>query len=426
MSGVPFPQLSLPERDRRWGLAQALLAMHDLDALLVYGEPEGAGVPHFAADNYLTNERTGGVVIVPRDEPPLVLAPVHLAIGGHLEAAARGEDTWLRPEQFVTHAADLPAGAARGGTWIAACLRERGWVSGRIGIVGLGSAAFHSDGIIPAGTWRLLREQLPTATFLPVDADFIALTRCRSSEEQELLRWCAQAGERMCEAMIAASAAGVGEQEIYAAGVAACLRSGAHTSGSVLVLGRDGESVEWGPPRWTYRAQVARTVASGDIIMAELFPVYGMLETQQQLAIAVGRVHPDTARAAEVARASYDAGVQAVRPGVRFEEVVAAMQEPLDEVHGWNLTPLVHSLNPLDVFSSCGLPTRHVPEVARYGPVGGVPTIGGDLQLAPGMAFALEPNCVLGRRRVNIGGTVLVTESGAEELNNLPCELQHV
>ncbi|MDL4814117.1 M24 family metallopeptidase [Actinomadura opuntiae] len=424
MSG--FPRLSLRERDRRWDLAQRLIRDRDLAALLVYGEPEGAGVPHFAADNYFTNDRTGGVVLIPRDEPPQLFAPVHLMVGGHYEAVLRGDDHWLEPGQFITHAGDMPAGAARGGAFIAACLHERGLATSEIGVVGLGAAAFHPDGIIPAGTWRELTERLPAATLVPADADFIALTRCLSDEERELVRWCGHAGEEMCAAIIDAMAPGVPETVPYAAGVAASLRAGAHNSGSVFVVAPGGESVEWGPPAWTYRAQPPRVLAEGDVVLAELFPVYGMRETQQQLTVAIGKVHPDTDSAAAAAGASYDAAIAVIRPGITLAEVVRAMYEPIEAAGGWNLTPLIHSLNPLDAFSACGLPSGQVPAIDTYGAVGGVPTVGGDLVLKAGMTFALEPNCVLGRRRVNVGGTVIVNEKGVEEVNTLPRAMRRI
>lgn len=49
---------------------------------------------------------------------------------------------------------------------------------------------------------------------------------------------------------------------------------------------------------------------------------------------------------------------------------------------------------------------------------------GGDLVLKPGMVFEMEPNACKGRHRVNIGGTVVVTEKGVEELNHLSMEMQ--
>lgn len=421
-----LPCLSLRERDRRWALAQQLIEAHDLAALLVYGEPELSWVPHFAADNYFTNDRTGGVVLIPRGDPPLALVPFHLVIGDHLEARRRGDSCWLEPGQFVTHAGSSAAGSGRGGAYIAACLRDHGLAGSRVGVIGLGAALFHPDGLIPSGTMQRLTETLPDAEFVPVDADFYARVRARSDEERQLLRWCARAGEQMCAAMIEATRAGVPETEVYAAGIAASLRAGTNNGGSVLVIGAQGQTVAWGPPIWTYRAQQPRVLNEGDIVMAELMPVYGMLETQQQLSIAIGDTHPDTDRAAAAARASYDAGVAAIRPGVTFGHVASQMQEPVEEAGGWNLTPLIHSLNPLDAVNRCGLSAADVPGLAAYGVVGSVATVGAGLVLEPGMSFALEPNCVLGRRRVNVGGTVIVTGDSCEELNRLPCDLQRV
>jgi len=42
-----------------------------------------------------------------------------------------------------------------------------------------------------------------------------------------------------------------------------------------------------------------------------------------------------------------------------------------------------------------------------------------------GMVFAFEPNACLGEHRVNIGGTVIVTASGCEALNDVPTRVTH-
>jgi Xaa-Pro aminopeptidase len=50
----------------------------------------------------------------------------------------------------------------------------------------------------------------------------------------------------------------------------------------------------------------------------------------------------------------------------------------------------------------------------------------GDLELRTGMSVEIEPNACLGACRVNIGGAVVVTETGAEALNDLPTRVHHV
>ena len=45
--------------------------------------------------------------------------------------------------------------------------------------------------------------------------------------------------------------------------------------------------------------------------------------------------------------------------------------------------------------------------------------------MQPGMVFAFEPNACIGTHRVNIGGTVIVTATGCEELNHIPTTVTH-
>ena len=54
------------------------------------------------------------------------------------------------------------------------------------------------------------------------------------------------------------------------------------------------------------------------------------------------------------------------------------------------------------------------------------PDKGRDIVLQPGMSFAFETNCHLDHRRVNIGGTVVVTEDDPLELNELPNQIHRV
>ena len=46
--------------------------------------------------------------------------------------------------------------------------------------------------------------------------------------------------------------------------------------------------------------------------------------------------------------------------------------------------------------------------------------------LQAGMTVQPEPSACLGRHRTNIGGNLIVTENGCEELNTIPCELRFI
>jgi Xaa-Pro aminopeptidase len=152
-----------------------------------------------------------------------------------------------------------------------------------------------------------------------------------------------------------------------------------------------------------------RKLSDGDVVSAEVFSNLGGRHTQHQITIAIGDPHPDLLRAAEVARATYDAGLAALRPGRAFDSVVDAMREVLDRADGWEFGPSLHALNPMIALS--GFPadaTKHIPGVDVYPPEPDHPTIGADMMLKPGMTFAMEPNYVLGRHLAYVGGTVIV------------------
>ena len=67
-----------------------------------------------------------------------------------------------------------------------------------------------------------------------------------------------------------------------------------------------------------------------------------------------------------------------------------------------------------------------LPEVGEYGNALSIPSMGLDTVLEAGMVFAMEPNCAIGRRVVNLGGTVVVGEDRGIELNDNSTRLMRV
>lgn len=402
-----LPRYSRAERDRRWNMARTLMRQEGLDALLVYGEREGTGPAPFAFDTYFTNDRPGATVLFVGDDDPVSFVPLPMYVSDHFEASLRGDDVWIAPEhmRFPRHP-DAIAGV----------LKERGVAGGRIGLVGQEPyPPYYFLPPLPAALRLGLGKALPGATFEPV-AHRLAGSMLRQSEEElAVVRYAASIGDEMAEAMLAAARPGASESEVYAAGMTAALRRGVSAPGMLLWSGT--ESVAWGEPAWIYRPQRARTLEEGDLVLAEVFVSYGMKETQHQVSIAVGDVHPEIERAAEVARASYDAGLEALRPGHRFGEVVEAMRAPVDEAGGSYLHPVVHGLNPFGMVSGVPLAIGTLPEARAYRLHAEIPPILHDMALAPGMTFAFEPNCAFGRRAANLGGTVVVGHREPIELN---------
>lgn len=408
------PRLSFTERDRRWSVAREFMDEHGVDALLVFSDRAGCGTPLIATDVYFTGERAGSTVIFPREGDLLVHVWGTNPMADHMEAVRRGDETWLRADQFR-----LGLAPAR----VVATLTELGLTRSKLGVFGLEAAGpGYPSGHVPYEMFAGISEALPDAEFTPLWGKFLPTLLTLSDEEILFAEKSAAAGELMCEAALRVTRIGATEADIYAAIAEACFASGAHHWWSILVSGSD--PLSWGPPRHQYRPGPPREIESGDLVMLELFPVYGGYETQQQLTIAVGDVHADTLRASNVARASYDAGLTLVRPGVTLGEVAEAMNEPQLEAGGWNRTPNIHTL-PLQAAGGHTFGPG-VKEMEAYIGVADIPPLRPEFVLGPGMVFAFEPNCVIGRHRVNLGGTVLLADNGCRELNSIPNHLQHV
>lgn len=401
------PHYSAAERDRRLALANALMDQEGVDALIVYGDREGAFPASFAPDTYFTNDRPGSIVILPRGGQPIAVVFLTTVVEDHIQARARRSGGWVKPENIFV---------GKMGANIVEIIEDIGLDSAAFGVIGLEPyPPFYFDGAMPYNTWATILEDLPGASFKAVGNAFFAMTAVKSEEEIAVLKWSAATGEAMCAAMRDATRPGVRENEIYAAAMEACAQHAGLST--VLLMGSGPEFVGWGPPSWLYRPEAPRVIAEGDVVLGEVFASFGMLETQHQPAIAVGDVHADFERAAEAARRSYEAGVATLKAGATFGDVVAAMNAPMRAANAWHVHPLVHSISP---FGLIGVGDRlaDLPEVADYGKVLMIPSMGLDTVLEPGMVFAMEPNCALGRRVVNLGGTAIVGETAGIELNS--------
>ncbi|MEO3876595.1 M24 family metallopeptidase [Nonomuraea sp. B12E4] len=408
MSDEVVPTFSLAERDRRWDLARAFMEGEGLDALLVFGEHEDAGPAPFAYDMWFTNARAGTTVIFPRDGDPISLFPMEMFARDHLESTRRGDIMWIPPQNIRS---------PRDSRAIADTLNQLGLVKATVGVVGLeGYPPWHPEGIVPYRLWNTLLQEFPGIEFTPVAMALSRLIMPLSAEEIAAVRHSASIGDAMARAMVGTAAAGVPESEVYAAGMSAGYARGTVPAAMHFWSGPD--PLASGLPPWGYRPQAPRILRDGDLISAEVFCNFGGRHTQHQVTITIGEPHNDLLRAAHVARAAYDAGLRALRPGRTFGEVVDAMRKPLDAADGWEFGPSLHALNPAIALS--GFPAdagRRIAGAEAYPPEADHPTINGGMELQPGMTFAFEPNYVFGRHLAYIGGTVIVGEDEPIEIN---------
>ncbi|MEU1982225.1 M24 family metallopeptidase [Nocardia sp. NPDC019395] len=408
MKQTAVPEFSMAERDRRWNLARAFMRREGLDALLVFGEHEDAGPAPFAYDTWFTNGRAGTTVLFHRDADPVVLFPMEMFTKDHLESTRRGDIIWIPPQNIR---------ASRDSRAVAAALDELDLARATIGVVGLEAyPPWHPEGIVPYRLWNNILRDFPGVEFEPVGMALSRLIMPLSTEEIAVVRHSASIGDAMVRAMVDTAAAGVPENEVYAAGMAAGYAGG--TIPAAMHFWSGPAPLASGLPPWGYRPQTPRVLRDGDTISAEVFGNFGGRHTQHQATITIGEPHEDLRRAAEVARAAYDACLRALRPGRTFGDAVDAIREPLHDAGGWEFGPCLHALNPMIALSGFAADaSRRMAGAQAYPPEADHPTLSGDLVLEPGMTFALEPNYVFGRNLAYLGGTVIVGADEPIELN---------
>ena len=402
------PTLSLAERDRRWAKVRTLMRERGFDGLLVAGFRSREMYETYISDDY--NE---GCVIFPLEGDPVVITWAYLRVMRARWSQERGATLWVDDYRVATS-----------GTGVAEVFREKKLAESSLGVVGLSSQApTEIYGAIPANFWMELTAALPKARWQDISEEFSHLMLVKSDEELAQVRYAARAAEAACKVIAEVAAPGVGEEVVFAEGTAEMLRHGIGVRYPVIVMNSGPHTLSWGPPRWTTSGEAPRILQRGDLMQAELMPLCGNQEVQVQMTVALDPLDDTNKKCERVALASYAAGIKALKPGIAFADLLAAMEEPLKSAGCWGYTPLVHSVGPHFLAGRTLVNQDQVKLDVRY--AGANAARARQAILQPGMVFAFEPNACIGNHRVNIGGTVIVTATGCEELNHIPTTVTH-
>src|SRR6516162_5009327 len=291
MTYVPMqpPILSLAERDRRWARVRGLMRERGFDGLLVAGFRSREMYETYISDDY--NE---GCVIFPLEGDPVVITWAHLRV-----------------------------------------MRAR-W----------SQAPTEIYGAIPANFWMELTAALPQARWEDISEEFSHLMLVKSDEELAQVRYAARAAEAGCRMLVEVATPGIGEEVVFAEATKEMLRHGIGLRYPTIVMNSGPHTLSWGPPRWTTSGEAPRILRRGDLLQMELMPLCGNQEVQVQATVALDPLDDTNLKCEQVARASYDAGVKALKPGMTFADLLAVMEQPLKSAGCWGYTPLVHSLGP--------------------------------------------------------------------------------
>jgi Xaa-Pro aminopeptidase len=406
--GANPPTLSFAERDRRWRRVRDLMRRENLDGLLVAGFRAREMYESYLADDY--NE---GCVLFPLEGEPIVVTWAHLRVKRAQWSVERGNPLWIDDYRV-----------AATGTAVAGLVEEMGLAQARVGIVGLRSMApTEQYGCIPAGFWQDFSAALPKLQFRDFSEPFSDLMLVKSAEELAQMRYAAAAAEAACRVVAEITEVGVGEEEVFAEATAEMLRHGIGLRYPMIVMNSGPHTLSWGPPRWTTRGEAPRTLQRGDLLQAELMPLCGNQEAQVQMTVALDPIDDLSVKCERVARASYDAGLRALKPGITMADLLAAMEDPLKTAGCWGYTPLVHSVAPHFLAGNTMVNREQVNLGVRL--AGPPRAVNRPRTIEAGMVFAFEPNACLGDHRVNLGGTVIVTPDGCEPLNEIPTRVTH-
>ena len=409
MAGVQPPTLSFTERDRRWQRTRDLMRKHDVDGLVIAGFRTREMYESYVSDDY--NE---GCVIFPLEGDPVVVTWAHLRVLRALWSAEHGNKLWIEDQRVATS-----------GQATAEIVAEKHLADARLGVVGLTSQApTETWGGIPATFWAQFSTALPQASFEDISEEFSYMMLVKSQEELAQVRYAAQAAEAACKTVAEVAGPGVGEEVIMAEATREMLRFGIGLRYPMIVMNSGPATLSWGPPRWTTRGEAPRVLARGDLMQAELMPMCGNQEVQVQMTVACDPLDETNRKCERVARECYDAGVKAMKPGMKFSDLTKIMEEPLKAAGCWSYTPLLHSVGPHFLM---GRSHVNAPNLAAQGVrfQGTMDWRVRDAVLEEGMVFAFEPNACIERHRVNIGGTMVVTATGCEELNHIPTTVTH-
>ncbi len=405
---VQPPVLTLAERDRRWARVRKLMRERGFDGLLVAGFRAREMYETYISDDY--NE---GCVIFPLEGDPVVITWAYLRVMRARWSRERGNKLWVDDYRVATS-----------GAGVAEVLEEKRLAEANLGVVGLRSQApTEIYGAISAVFWAELTTALPKARWQDISEEFSFLMLVKSDEELAQVRYAARAAEAACKVIAEVAAPGVGEEVIFAEGTAEMLRHGIGVRYPVIVMNSGPHTLSWGPPRWTTSGEAPRILQRGDLMQAELMPLCGNQEVQVQMTVALDPLDDTNKKCEQVALASYAAGLKALKPGIAFADLLAAMEEPHKSAGCWGYTPLVHSVGPHFLAGRTMVNQDQVDLGVRYAGANAVRVRKAVLE--PGMVFAFEPNACIGNHRVNIGGTVIVTATGCEELNHIPTTVTH-
>lgn len=253
--------------------------------------------------------------------------------------------------------------------------------------------------------FQYVKSAAPAAEFPDAGETLAGLRLRKEPAEVEAMRRAVKIAQSALEATIPLIKMGMTEKELSAELVMQLLRHGSEPEmpfSPIVSAGPNAANPHASPTE--------RKLQAGDLLVVDWGAAYDGYISDLTRTFAVGEVDDEFQKIHKVVQEANAAGRAAARPGVPCAEVDKAAREVIEKAgYGKYFTHRTgHGI---------GMEGHEEPYMR-----------GDNLQiLEPGMAFTVEPGIYLpGRNGVRIEDNVVVTESGADVLSDMPREMRMV
>lgn len=412
--GEHYPQLSLTERNRRWDKLRKRMLMANIDVIICLGNDMywDMGLANL---RYITGigAKMGSQALFFLDaEPVLYNAVAHMSRPFHFQSSLQDWVSDIRISHGVQE--------------IAAELRDRGFGSARIGIVGF-SSTIQTTPTFLEGEVGQLRCLLPQAQLVDFSYALQELRMVKSEEEIGFMRKAGVIARSVLDAMVQGARPGATEAEMYADMIRAQIAGGAEPNiFNLLASGPVEHPTEelWHLLHGTDQPAVptTRPLAEGDLVVTEWHTKYGGYLVHTEYTVHVGpRIPKELRDIWAVSLECLDISREVLIPGTTLREAWEAIRRPCEKA-GYDFVELG--------FHAMGLASPEFPTVVYRSGYGSNALNGhriGDLVLEEGMTFGNNIDIHNPAWKPDVGcmlaDFMVVRPGGAESLVKTPREI---
>jgi Xaa-Pro aminopeptidase len=386
------PIIPIEEYRKRWQKVQAMMTKQQLDLLIAYADDRAVFGPAHA--RWLANfpvHFEPVCILMPRQGNPVLLC------GPESDEYARliGQIPDVRVLREFTHPdEDYPYSKIQGLVEIVSEVVDDVQSIRKVGLAG--------RGLMGADVLSAFQAALPEAAWLDVENAVCNLRAQKSLAEIEVIRYAYHIAEVGVKAAIDAIQPGVTEREVAAEVEAAMRRAGAEGTGIDTIVASGPHS------RPILARSTFRRIQANELVLLTVAPRYEGYHGAIGRAVLVGNPGVEVKRALDVACQAQETCFRAMRPDIEGREVEAIGRRIVEEagLGHYFLYSGVHSVGVIEF------------EPPIFGP-------SSNARLKKDMVISVDIpmfNAPWGGLRIEDG--YLVTDTGAERLNETPYKIQ--